>query len=645
VVINNSFAVAQEFLRPCLVYLYNAAVTGSSSTTYTYNGNGGTASESEVINSNTFLTSYTYNRAGSQVLITYPDSAQVQYSYNTAGQLEKVQTKESGGSFGDVVSNFDYNPMGQVITQTDVNGVATANTYDATKLYRLTNRTTTKTSNGTKHQDLTFTYDNNGNITQLVDASNTNSAKTGNYVYDDLNRLTSSTITGAASGGNYTHTASYDALGNISSKSDIGTYLYQGSSGSNYANPHAATSINGTTYTYDTNGNMTGNGTFANTWDYKNQLSQTTNSSSTVSFYYDHEGNRGRYTVGATTFYTPNRYYQKKGTTLDKYVFAGDNLVAIIETKTAVTPRYVHLDQLNSTAIVTNGSGNQVQLTDYYPYGQVRQNTLAGSFDSRKKYATHELDDDTGFDYVKARYYLGDRGRFESQDRVFLMVGTQRKELENILIDPQLLNSYSYAKNNPTTLEDVNGNNAVYAAAMGAYSGLVVGASYSVASQIISNVNNGSQGINILNINYSDLAKSGFNGAIIGGISGIASYEAAELLGKTGSVLAPSLIAGTISFGESIIDDKISKRDVNIPNATQNALNTIVTTSLLQVGVNLNVTGRLPNVFSKKFFNGVHANYEVGKELLNKTVGGVVTTYINGVAAFINGVPINQDIK
>lgn len=445
--------------------LCSALVSGSSTTTYTYDSNSNKASESETVNSNTFGTNYSYDRQGNFTTLTYPDSSQVQYTYNTAGLLEKVQAKESGGSYTDVVSNFDYSPMNQISSEVFVNGVTTANTYDSTNLYRLTNRTTTKTSSGTKHQDLSFTYDNVGNITQIIDTSNTNSAKAANYGYDDLYRLTSATITNAAAGGNYTHTTSYDALGNISSKSDIGTYLYQGNSGTNYANPDAATSINGVTYTYDNNGNITGNGTFSNTWDYKNQLSQTTVGGTTVNYYYDDSGNRVRYNVGSTNYYTPNNFYQKKGTTLTKYIYAGDNLIGIIENKNGtLTSRYTHLDQLNSTAIVSNANGNQVQLTDYYPFGQVRQNNLSGTFDARKKYATHELDDDTGFDYVNARYYEGRIGKFLSQDPVFLAVGNNAElknktglNLQQYLSDPQSLNSYSYARNNPIINVDPDG--------------------------------------------------------------------------------------------------------------------------------------------------------------------------------------------
>jgi len=50
--------------------------------------------------------------------------------YDNAGLLEKIQRKESGGLFTDVVSSFDYSPMGQVATQTNANGTVTTNTYD-----------------------------------------------------------------------------------------------------------------------------------------------------------------------------------------------------------------------------------------------------------------------------------------------------------------------------------------------------------------------------------------------------------------------------------------------------------------------------------------------------------------------------------
>lgn len=76
-------------------------------------------------------------------------------------------------------------------------------------------------------QDLTYTYDAVGNITEIVDASETGSAATTSYTYDDLYRLLSASTTDASSTP-YNRTFTYDALGNILTKSDQGSYSYEG---------------------------------------------------------------------------------------------------------------------------------------------------------------------------------------------------------------------------------------------------------------------------------------------------------------------------------------------------------------------------------------------------------------------------------
>jgi YD repeat-containing protein len=55
-------------------------------------------------------------------------------------------------------------------------------------------------------------------------------------------------------------------LGNITSKNkgSATTYTY---AETGYANPHAVTSVGGTTYTYDNNGNVTAIGSLDYTWD------------------------------------------------------------------------------------------------------------------------------------------------------------------------------------------------------------------------------------------------------------------------------------------------------------------------------------------------------------------------------------------
>ncbi len=59
------------------------------------------------------------------------------------------------------------------------------------------------------------------------------------------------------------------------------------------------------------------------------------------------------------------------------------------------------------------------------------------------------------FALLQARYYDGSKGEFLSEDPVFL--GDPRQQ---VLTDPQSLNSYSYANDNPTTRSDPNGRDA-----------------------------------------------------------------------------------------------------------------------------------------------------------------------------------------
>jgi RHS repeat-associated protein len=111
--------------------------------------------------------------------------------------------------------------------------------------------------------------------------------------------------------------------------------------------------------------------------------------------------------------------------------------------------------------VTTNSSGAVTQTLDYYPYGS--QRIATGSFAEQRRFIGEELDGDTEFSYLNARYYQGSRGQFMSQDPVFLTVGTAHHraltglELAGYLSDPQGMNSYGYSRNNPLRLIDPDG--------------------------------------------------------------------------------------------------------------------------------------------------------------------------------------------
>jgi RHS repeat-associated protein len=233
-----------------------------------------------------------------------------------------------------------------------------------------------------------------------------------------------------------------------------------------YANPDAVTQIaNGlstTTFTYDNAGNVvqkTLDGTTTTyVWDYANRLIALGVAGATTTYGYHAFGARVLQTGTSTTTIYPFKWYSvasstgtgaKYSTTTD-YVFNGDSLVATIDQQTAggnatgtVKTRYIHPDHLGSTNVVTDESGNLVQTLDYYPYGSTRVSVATST--NEKRQFIGQFTDDSALSYLNARYYEGARGQFLSQDPVFWGDPKQQN-----LQDPQSLNVYSYASDNPS---------------------------------------------------------------------------------------------------------------------------------------------------------------------------------------------------
>ena len=265
------------------------------------------------------------------------------------------------------------------------------------------------------------------------------------------NRLITAVATSVASGqSTYSHTYAYDAIGNFTSKSDQGNYTYAGDQGSSYANPHAVTSIGSTNFTYDNNGNMlTVTGGLSNTWNFKNQLTQAVLGGVTTTYAYDHAGQRVKYANGTTTTVYPGKGYNTDGTTPVKHIYAGSTLVATVKgTGASAAVFSVHNDHLSGSNVVTNSGGTQEEVMDYLPYGNIRLDNKAGSFDEQRKFSGHEYDADTQLSYMNARYYKSDIGRFISQDPI------AKDNPSGFLSDPQQLNYYAYSRNNPLRFID-----------------------------------------------------------------------------------------------------------------------------------------------------------------------------------------------
>ena len=114
-------------------------------------------------------------------------------------------------------------------------------------------------------------------------------------------------------------------------------------------------------------------------------------------------------------------------------------------------------DHLNSSSVTTDADGDVTNLIDYLPFGAERVNIQNGEFESSYKFTNKERDEESNLDYFGARYYKAAIGRFTQVDPRIM------RAVADILADPQTLNGYAYARNNPIMYIDPNGESPVEA--------------------------------------------------------------------------------------------------------------------------------------------------------------------------------------
>jgi RHS repeat-associated protein len=292
--------------------------------------------------------------------------------------------------------------------------------------------------------NLSYSYDNVGNISGITDSVNPTYNRS--FGYDGLNRLTSANgVWGAGSIG-------YDTANNVSSKT-LGT----NSLTYNYDAQKKLSSITGSTpytFTYDVYGNVTSNGRDTFTYDDASQL-KTINQTTPTSFMYDGNGHRVTSFKGMDIRYfvysqSGSLMYEKNISTGDEvtYFYLQGSLLAQSAVTGGVTQTsYYHNDLLGSPIAATSQGGTLLWREEYDPYGNklLKQNTT-----NRLWYTGHAHDEDSGLTYMGARYYDPIVGRFMGIDPVGF------KET-----NPISFNRYAYANNNPYKFVDPDGRDVM----------------------------------------------------------------------------------------------------------------------------------------------------------------------------------------
>lgn len=198
-----------------------------------------------------------------------------------------------------------------------------------------------------------------------------------------------------------------------------------------------------TSYAYDAQGNRTSivplTGT-AMTLGY-DQANRLTAYGTTATYTYNGDGLRMAKTVsGTTTTFTWDTnqglpLLLTDGTT--SYIYGPSGLP--LEQATATGTLYYHHDQLGSTRVLTNGTGSVVATYSYDPYGKLTGST--GTATNPFRYAGQYTDAETGYQYLRARYYDPVTAQFLTRDP--LVAATR--------------DVYGYADRNPLNVADPTG--------------------------------------------------------------------------------------------------------------------------------------------------------------------------------------------
>jgi RHS repeat-associated protein len=349
---------------------------------------------------------------------------------------------------------------------------------------RLTEQNTQTGTGQTSVDDMHYGYDHSGNITTEADtpAGASSATDVQCFGYDYLARLVQAWAQGAAGcaatpsasaeGGPapYWNSYNYNAIGNLTGitatapsgavTTTTGSYPAAGA-----ARPHAITTAavtgpSGTTstsYGYDASGNLTTVGgpsqSQALTWDDAGRLTQdavTPSGGSAHNTGYIDDASGAlllEADPGTTTLYLPDEELSLNTTSgtvtgTRYYSLAG---ITVAARTGATTLAYLTGDQEGTDSVAIDASALTVTRRYYDPYGNPRGVPVTNFPAGQRGFVGGTADTATGLTDLGVREYQPATGSFISPDPAIKPY------------DPQNLNAYGYAGDNPSSQSDPNG--------------------------------------------------------------------------------------------------------------------------------------------------------------------------------------------
>lgn len=424
--------------------LLTSSSIGNISKDYFYDSYLRTTQVREILEGDVYDVFQSYDSHGRLYNLTYPTGFAVQHQYTAQGYLEQVTSTDGTIKYWEVAQE---NARGQLEAFSMANGTfQTERTFQ--KATGLLSQIVTKKGSD-KLQNLYFEFDALNNLTKRTDyLADGSRGLEESFTYDNLNRLKTASIKGKPYG---QLSMDYDDLGNIISKSDVGTYNYTG------ARPHAVSEIvqNGTAIPIITQ-DITYSGF--------EKVRTVTEGDASIHFTYgiNHERKITTTTVAGVHFtkrFIGGLFEEEENHTGDKrklhYIRAGGEAIAIYtedEGEGTQSTHYLLKDHLGSLAAIADKNGTVIERYSYDAWGKRRDADTWDDLDGvtdisyARGFTGHEHLELFALVNMNGRMYDPVLGRFLSPDPY-----TQSPDFT------QGLNRYSYVFNNPLSFTDPSG--------------------------------------------------------------------------------------------------------------------------------------------------------------------------------------------
>ncbi|WP_292995946.1 pre-peptidase C-terminal domain-containing protein [Nitrosomonas sp.] len=391
---------------------------------------------------------YTYDTGGRRTSMTDQDGKAQLYQYDTAGRL--INLSNNTGTLVD----YTYDAAGNLIREDNGNGTATTYSYDAAgRLREIINLD----AHGSENSHYTYSYDSAGNRIGME-----TSEGTWAYGYDAVGQLTSAQFTSTRVGLPDKHIEYvYDAAGNRVSQIEDGVTTHYTANALNQYQTAGDANLS-----YDADGNLISKTDSSGTWHYaydlENRLVSVTTAAGDVTQYeYDVFGNRSATIengVRAEFLIDPFGL----GDVVDEYAHDG-SLIASYAHGLGLASRiaedgsatYYDIDGVGSVTGMTDSTGSLVNRYDYAPFGTelFKDETIDNPYEFNGALGVSE--EANGLNYMRARFYDGNMGRFLSEDPLWI-TGDQ-------------INLYRFAGNSSITYLDPEGSRTITFGGSGNY--------------------------------------------------------------------------------------------------------------------------------------------------------------------------------